>query len=293
MKAATWLVIVTVLIAVLASTRPALAQQLQISGSVRTATGVPVSRVRMSGLPGEPTTDSNGFYAAKVRGGWSGRVTPAHPCYSIFPASTAYAEIAENQSTDYVAIASASTISGYVRTSGGTAIPGVVINGLPGAPTTDSFGFYSVTVACGWSGTVTPSLAGYTFFPAFLPYSTVSANQTNQNYTGAGASQVTISGYVTTLGGTAIPGVTINGLPGPPMTDVSGFYSAKVSNDWSGMATPTLAAYTFNPPAVTYMHVSADAPNQNYVGTKSSPVLPTSAVGKQKVAPDEKSESGK
>jgi hypothetical protein len=35
---------------------------------------------------------------------------------------------------------------------------------------------------------------------------------------------------------------------------------------------PTLAGYTFTPPAATDMRVSADAPNQNYVGAKSSPV---------------------
>jgi hypothetical protein len=272
MKTAIWFGVVTVLLGVFASGQPALAQQVLISGSVRTASGVPVPGVRMSGLPGEPTTDSSGAYAAKVSRGWSGRVTPTHLCYSFSPASGDYVDVVAAQSTDYVATAIASTISGYVKTSLGMAIPGVAINGLPGSPTTDSFGFYSATVGCGWSGTARPSRYGYTFFPALLSYGDVSANRTNQDYTGAGADSVIISGHVTTLEGMAIPGVTINGLPGSPITDASGFYSAKVSSDWSGIATPNLVGYAFTPPSVTYMHVSVDTPNQNYTGRTETAV---------------------
>jgi hypothetical protein len=37
----------------------------------------------------------------------------------------------------------------------------------------------------GWSGSVTPSLSGYTFTPASRSYSSVAANQTAQNYAAA------------------------------------------------------------------------------------------------------------
>ena len=239
----------------------------------------------MSGLPGDPTTDSNGVYAARVSAGWSGRATPVHPCYAISPVSTDYADVVAKQSTDYLATAHASSISGYARSAGGAAISGVAMAGLPGSPTTDSFGFYSVTVGCGWSGVVTPSRAGYTFFPAFLSYSNISANLTNQDYSGAGPGSVTISGYVTTLGGTAISGVTITGLPGPPITDASGSYSAKVSSDWSGIATPSLTGYTFNPPSITYMHLLMDAPNQNYVGSGPVTAVAVSATNSSRKVP--------
>jgi hypothetical protein len=229
----------------------------------------------MSGLPGEPTTDSSGAYAAKVSSGWFGRVTPDHPCYSFSPVWTDYADIAAAQSTAYVATPMTSAISGYVKTSMGLAIPGVAINGLPGYTTTDSFGFYSARVGCGWSGTARPSRYGYTFFPAFLPYGSVMADRTNQDYTGAGADSVIISGRVTTFEGMAIPGVTINGLPDTPITDATGFYSAKVSSGWSGIATPNLVGYAFTPPSVTYMHVSVDTPNQNYFGRTATAVSAT------------------
>ena len=89
-----------------------------------------------------------------------------------------------NQSgQSYTATAITFTISGYVRTSGGTGISGVVMGGLPSSPSTDSNGYYSSTVSYGWSGTVTPSKSGYSFSPPSTTYSSVTSNQ-NQNYTG-------------------------------------------------------------------------------------------------------------
>ena len=78
------------------------------------------------------------------------------------------------------------TISGYVRTEGGSGISGVTLsfsNG-GGSTTTNSNGYYSKQVPYGWSGTVTPSKSGYTFSPPSRSYSNVTSNRTNQNYTG-------------------------------------------------------------------------------------------------------------
>ncbi len=76
----------------------------------------------------------------------------------------------------------ASTISGQVRTSRGVGISGVVMNGLPGNPATDSNGVYSVVVAYNWSGTVTPTKASYSFSPASRSYNNPIGNQTGQDY---------------------------------------------------------------------------------------------------------------
>ena len=44
---------------------------------------------------------------------------------------------------------------------------------------------YSCTVPQGWTGTVTPSLSGYSFTPPSRSYSNVAANQTAQDYAAA------------------------------------------------------------------------------------------------------------
>jgi len=78
------------------------------------------------------------------------------------------------------------TISGYVRTSGGAGISGVLMSELPNSTTTDANGYYSnlVPVPSGWSGTVTPIKSGYKFSPPSRSYSNVALNQIGQNYIG-------------------------------------------------------------------------------------------------------------
>jgi Leucine-rich repeat (LRR) protein len=72
-------------------------------------------------------------------------------------------------------------ITGTV-TSGGSPLAGVVMSGLTGSPSTDASGVYTGTVAAGWSGTVIPVLAGYSFTPPSRNYASVSTDQTAQDY---------------------------------------------------------------------------------------------------------------
>jgi len=70
------------------------------------------------------------------------------------------------------------TISGTVTTSSGAPVAGVTIVGLPGNPVTDAGGSYSATVPWGWSGSVTPTHAGYAFWPAGRDYTFVTTDRT-------------------------------------------------------------------------------------------------------------------
>lgn len=81
-------------------------------------------------------------------------------------------------------------ISGSV-THNGSGLANVVLNGLPGNPITDGNGRYSASVESGWSGTVTPELAGHTFTPFNRSFNNVTSNQTSQDFTASdGSSQI-------------------------------------------------------------------------------------------------------
>ncbi|MCP4221633.1 MAG: hypothetical protein GY765_43815 [bacterium] len=80
------------------------------------------------------------------------------------------------------------------------------------------------------------------------------------------APSVAISGTVTYLA-SPLSGVTLSGLPGSPVTDGSGNYSASVSEGWSGTATPTLAGYTFSPSSTVYSNVTTPQ-TDNYSATQ-------------------------
>ena len=217
-------------------------QTFAISGTV-TSGGNALANVVMSGLPGNPVTNASGAYTGTVGYNWSGTVTPTLAGYTFTPSSTPYANVQANQTAqNYTAATQTFTISGTV-TSGGSPLANVVMNGLPGNPVTNGSGVYTGTVGYNWSGTVTPTLAGYTFTPSSTPYANVQANQTAQNYTAA-TQTFTISGTVTS-GGSPLANVVMNGLPGNPTTNASGSYTGTVGYNWSGTVTPTLAGYTF------------------------------------------------
>lgn len=172
-------------------------------------------------------------------------------------------------------------ISGTV-TDGGTppaGISGVTMGGFPNSTVTISDGSYSASVPYGWSGTVTPILAGYNFNPSSSLYTNVQVPVT-QNYT-ATLQTFTISGYVTDTSNNPIYGVSLSGLPTNPITDNTGYYSdSTVPYGWSGTVSPTNPAYTFAPGSIPYTNVQSNQLNQNYTGTiKSFTIMGTAQAG--------------
>ena len=145
-----------------------------------------------------------------------------------------------------------------ITISGTTGLDGVTMNGLPGNPVTSGGGLYSATVPYNWSGTVTPTLAGYTFEPVSKSYVDVVADQTGENYVAAPVT-FTISGT------TGLDGVMMNGLPGNPVTSGGGLYSVQVPSGWSGTVTPVKNDRIFDPNQRTYTDVTANQSNQDYI----------------------------
>jgi Domain of unknown function (DUF4091)/Family of unknown function (DUF6067) len=129
-------------------------------------------------------------------------------------------------------------------TYNGSPLAGVVMNGLPGNPVTTASGAYTALVKSGWSGTVTPTLSGYSFTPANRTSATVTADRSGQNYAATDLTY-TISGKVT-VNDSGRGGVVMSGLPGNPVTTASGTYTAVLSSRWSGTVTPLINGYSFN-----------------------------------------------
>ncbi|MBF0232208.1 MAG: right-handed parallel beta-helix repeat-containing protein [Desulfamplus sp.] len=156
-------------------------------------------------------------------------------------------------------------ISGIIRNNG-EGLQGVKLVGLPGDPQTGSSGGYLVYVPEGWSGTVTPEKAGYTFTPPNISYSNVTSDQTGQNYT-ASTSNYTISGTIQ-FEGTGLAGVLMEGLPNSPITDANGFYTGLVPHGWSGQVSPKKTGYKFTLSARYYSIVTSNKPGEDYTAYK-------------------------
>ncbi len=156
----------------------------------------------------------------------------------------------------------AHTISGNVGVAGATLS---YTDGTPKTVIADGTGLYTFQVPTDWSGTVTPSKAGFTFSPINMTYTNVLADQTAQDYTATGVT-FTISGNA----GSA--GVTLSYTDGTPKTaiaDGTGFYSFEIPYNWSGIVTPSLLGYGFIPGTRTYTNVLSNKVAQNYITTTS------------------------
>lgn len=214
------------------------------------STGLP--GVMLQGLPGAPLTDENGVYAVEVESGWSGTVTPVKEGFTFSPPAKTYESVSVDLGNqDYRAAVIAYTISGNVN------VAGVALQGLPGQPVSDPRGFYAVEVPYGWTGRVVPNKKGYEFEPSAREYVRVARSQTRQDYI-ARVFTYTISGSA------RLPGVTMEGLPGNPITDARGRYSAMVEYGWTGTVTPRKGDRHFAPASMHYTRVMTDHTSEDY-----------------------------
>jgi hypothetical protein len=263
------------------------AQAITLSGKVANVLGAGMASVSMR-LVGQitirsltipfdttVTTNASGNYLLDFGtlpsgGSWSGVLTPRRTGYAFSPANKSFSAITTNQVQNFTGAASTVTISGYVRNAAGTGLSGVTVSfsNSGGTATTSSTGSYSRSVGSGWSGTATPSHAAYTFSPASLSYTSVSASQTNQNFTATLRTYI-ISGRVMN-GQFGMNGVTITLSNGGGSVGTSGdihtagSYAIAVNYGWSGTATPSLSGRYFSPESRSYSNVTADQADQGY-----------------------------
>ncbi|MGE5432530.1 MAG: hypothetical protein ACM3QX_15715, partial [Syntrophomonadaceae bacterium] len=105
---------------------------------------------------------------------------------TITSLATAMANYGNSDATGTIFVL-ASTIT-LPKITGNAGIPGVELSYMDGTLKTvvsDASGNYSISVPYGWSGTVTPALAGFNFTPQNRVYSNVTQNVTGGNYTPA------------------------------------------------------------------------------------------------------------
>jgi hypothetical protein len=105
------------------------------------------------------------------------------------PATVYLNKVANSSPFDVWVVGESGTILHYeeasLMISGNAGVAGATLSytdGTSKTATADGSGNYSFTVPYNWSGTVTPSLAGYSFTPASYNYTNITLDQTNQDY---------------------------------------------------------------------------------------------------------------
>ncbi len=236
--------------------------------------GVAGVEVYVSGL-GDILTLADGSYAVTVPDGWSGAVTPLSAGGAFDPTHRAYAEVgASLAGQDFVLQVMPVKVSGFVLE---TYTDRVISNAIVSFPdseetmTTGADGYYEKTLAWGWSGSVTASVATGTLTPSQRTYEALDGDAWDQNFVWT-PPEVTISGRVVHgVSGEGIAGATIafEGM-GSVVSDTDGGYGVCVPFAWSGRATPTLAGGAFQPDDHDYEPVIVNRDGQDYVWTPAA-----------------------
>jgi hypothetical protein len=192
------------------------------------------------------STDSSGDYSLRVTYDWTGMVTPSKAGYTFIPDHRDYSNVTSNLTGENYAV--------LVTISGNAGVGGATLTYTGGSTVANGSGNYSITVAYGWTGTVTPSKAGYTFSPDHRDYSNVTANLTNENY----------NALVTISGNAGIGGAILSYTGGSTIANGGGYYSITVSYGWSGIVTPSKSGYIFLPDHRDYSNVMTSPNGENY-----------------------------
>ncbi|MCP5106946.1 MAG: hypothetical protein GY950_26415 [bacterium] len=243
-----------------------------VSGRVSDENGTGIYEVNLAFSDGagnvtDVSTDANGNYIHAVPYGWSGVVNLSKTGFSFEPQGRSYTNVtADRTGENYNGTAITPLISGRVTDGGGVGVFGVTLlfSNDGGSVTTNSSGNYLHAVPFGWSGTATPSAAGYTFEPGMREYDGVVTPQPQQDYTATAITPV-ISGRVVTGAGMSAAGVTVTASPGASVvTDADGIYRLPVAYGWSGTVTPSLKGFNFVPAHQSYSDVTVDFSGQDY-----------------------------
>ncbi|MBT1708761.1 hypothetical protein KK062_11025 [Fulvivirgaceae bacterium PWU5] len=237
-----------------------------VSGKVRHIQGNALQGALLQGFPTAVYTDATGVYAGQVPAGWEGTITPVLSPYQFSPAGIHVAAV-QMDLTDQNFIASEEplySVAGTVTDTRNRPVANVALLGFPGAVSTNGAGQYTAAVPQGWSGTVSPVLADYTFAPSQRAYAGVGENFLLEDYQAVYTGSYTISGTVKNEIGQPLSGIVLKTEQDETQTDIAGNYAFHISPGWSGTVMPVSDKYTFNPANKTYSDVWENQPEQNY-----------------------------
>lgn len=142
--------------------------------------------------PGDPGSNFYLYSYRYTNGAASGSVPFTLP--AVATPGTYELRLFSSGTYTVLAISNSFTVSALVSVSGtvtaaGSPLPGVAFAASNGGTCTSSnaSGQYSCTVPLGWTGSVTPTLSGYSFTPAARSYSALQLNQTAQDFAATAA----------------------------------------------------------------------------------------------------------
>lgn len=237
----------------------------EISGAISPATGGVT--VNLSGdATAVATTAMDGTYAFTHLASGSYQVKPELAGFYFSPIEASVVLDAANVTSVDFAIAPSHRIAGHVS---GDVLVGVkvTLSGVAaGEATTDAGGYYEFTELRDGGYLLTPSLAGYSFDPLFLPTVLAGADVTTADFKVTLDPTYAVSG---TISGAVVSGVGVElrglSLERTTRTDAGGVYVFTGLSNGSYMVIPSAAGYVFTPASSRAFRIDgADVTGQDF-----------------------------
>jgi hypothetical protein len=210
-------------------------------------------------------TDGSGSYTLTGVPAGTYTVTPSLAEYTFTPPTQSVTVGPSKSGINFTATRITYTVAGRITLNGVGLAAVTVSDGAGHTGTTNPSGDYIILGMPSGTYTITPSLAEYTFTPPSQSV-TVGASKTGINFT-ATRITYTVSGQIT-LSASGLAGVTVSdGAGHSALTDGSGNYTITGMPSGSYTITPSLAEYTFTPPAQA-VTVGASKTGINFAATR-------------------------
>ncbi|HPE87535.1 MAG TPA: C25 family cysteine peptidase, partial [Bacteroidales bacterium] len=185
---------------------------ISITGNISDYSGgVADVLITFSNEAGTAITNNMGDYYHEVPYNYTGLAMPSKDNFLFTPANRSYDDlITDRTGEDYAATCTLTYLVSGTITDGTLPLEGVLVTltGSKETTLTGSDGTYSFTVNHGYSGTITPTFANYSFTPAAITLTEVTIDSPGNNFIGT-PDAYPVSGTVT-WNGQPLEGVLLN-----------------------------------------------------------------------------------
>lgn len=248
------------------------AQRLTITGFIKDKDNKPLPGVLLifSNQSGETITDDNGKFIHDVDYNWSGTITPQLAGVDFEPQLHTYSSIIDNQhAQNFISTPRLYNIGGYITDQDNQPLENVKVCDGINCDNTDSNGYYEMIVNFMDDIDVTPVKKGYSFLPESIPYTRISEDKPDSDFS-AEIHHHVISGTVLDPDQQPIPGVKIQVNDGEEVIDVDaqGHFKLEKRYDWSGVLVFQKFGYVFDAMSLTITHLTNDMPDIHITGDR-------------------------
>ena len=240
-----------------------------ISGYIQDSDGIGVENVLVDTDDGadSDTTTIDGYFELTVPQHWSGTITPNKDWWGFDPNLIYITNIVADVNDQNFTGLHPPVISGYIKDANDIPVEGVDVstNDLLASTTTDSNGYYEITVPYDWSGLISTAKPYWFFSPDNLTFNNLTNDISHQNFLGING--IVLSGYVSNQKGIALSDIQVELMPDSQITqtDSSGYYEFVVPPGWSGDVGPISTRRIIEPVVRMRTNVQSNQSNLDFV----------------------------